>query len=663
MSQSTYLIVEQQQQAAENLPELLQELAQKHQLDSYQCRQRLLGRGLSLLSKGQREQLERVSLRLQEFGYRHWLLDPSKPRFVPPRIRGLQIDNEKIVFTCQNKQVSFPKGATVLAVFAEMSGALAEKSIKQLLSSHAYRGRDNVRHLEEHRIHNTILQGKPLLDLYLLDEQKQIVNAVRIFPGKFDPKGLGERATVSSVQNLDRVLKLAEEYAGDFTLVTDFGLVNLPGCTLRRDNPADPETARQNLISLARYGWLLADLQRVGPVNPVTKAEEQNADLTGAVAATLLHQNPTLIGSGQAEEIIPVAREMAREISQASPKERPGNSAPDIAEAGLPAPPPSSRKTGWHKPSFWFGSAGAAVVAGTIFLFEIDSSHTLKKLIHQAFDSGLALLLISALLLWAGFYFIRLKRQVENTPTSKVRSIAMGMVEVKGRALRQYALIAPMSHVPCVFYRLTKYRKEKNQWQVTSVNSSDSVPFLLEDDTGKVEIDPAGCRVSAGTRQEGIPGQIGLSRFSDESDEKWVEEIIVEGTLLYVLGYAAVKKEAGPTLAVRKVEALRELKRNPQNLQQFDSDGDGKISEDEWDAARAAVTDQVLREELQKQQRRRKQEEHIVIGKKQGRPLVIAETHSEEKLTLRYAIYSMALFVFASGALGWGINNFVNYLK
>lgn len=663
MSQAAYLIVEQQQQPAENLPTLLKELAQKHQLDIYQCRQQLVGNGLSLLSKGPQATLEKLSCLLKEFAFRHWLVEPSKPQFVPARIRALQISNEKISFICLKKQVDFPRGATILAVFAEMSGQLAEKSVKQLLSSHAYRGKDNVRHLQEHKIHKTILQGKPLLDLYLLDKQKRIVDAVRVFPGKFDPKGLGERATVSSVQNLDRILQLTREYAGDFHLVSDFGLVNLPGCTLRRENPDDPETERQNQISLARYGWLLADLQRVGPVNPVKAEPESNGELTGAVTAALLMQNPALAASGQRDEMRPFAKEIAAEISQATAEKSAKSPSPQMAEEGLPAPPPSRNAPHWNKPSFWLGSAGAVALVGILAILESDRSGTLAKIGYHAFSSGGALFILSALLLWSGFYFIRLKRQVENTPTSKVRSVAMGMVEVKGRAIRQYALVSPMSHVPCVFYRLSKYRREKNnQWTVTSTSTSDSVPFLLEDDTGRVEIDPTGCRVSAGTKQEGSPGQLGLTRFSDDSDEKWVEEIIVEGTLLYVLGFAAVKQMNAPTLTERKIEALRELKRNPQDIKQFDLDGDGQISETEWDSARSAVADKVLREELQKKQQRKKQEEHIIIGKKKGRPLVIAETHSEEHLTQRYAIYSLALLVIAAGVLGWGISNLLNYI-
>lgn len=660
MSSPTYLIVEQQQQPPDNLPELLKELAQEHQLDSYQCRQRLVGRGLSLLSKGHLETLEKISPKLQQAGYSHWLLEPSQPTFVPQRILGLQINQENIVFSCAKKQVVFPKGKTVLAIFAEMSGELVEKSVKQLLSSNAYRGRDNIRHLEEHKIHRTILQGKPLLDLYLLDEQKQIVDAVRVFPGKFDPKGLGERATVSSKQNLDQVLQLTKKNAGEFYLHTDFGLVNLPGCTLRRDNPDNPETERRNQISLARFGWLIADLHRTTPVTP-QKSEATDGNLSGAISAALLMQNPALAASGQTDDILPLAKELENAAGENHSIKTPS---PKTSEEGLPAPPDIARKKSWTHPGYWLGSAGAIVVFLAMILLETDP-RLIREFFHYAFSSGIVQLLFATLFLSNGFYCLRLKRQIENTPTSRVRSIAMGMVEVKGRAIRKYALLSPLSNTPCAFYRLTKYRRRDNdrQWTVSSISCSDNAPFYLEDDTGRVEIDPTGCRVSAGTKQEGTPGQIGLIHNSGDSDVKWVEEIIVEGTLLYVLGFATIKKATGPSMAERKLAALRELKSNPQDLKQFDTDDDGKISADEWDKAREAVAEKVLKEELQKQQQRKKQEEHVVIGKKKGRPLVIAETHSEQHLTRRYLTYTLALFVATVAASGWGIYSLLNYLN
>ncbi|MCW9049168.1 MAG: hypothetical protein OQK50_02410 [Deltaproteobacteria bacterium] len=663
MSQATYLIVEQQLKPPENLPEVLKELSQKHQLDIYQCRQRLVGRGLSLLTRGETEPLGKVSKVLKDAGYFHWVVSPSKPGFVPHRIRSLEIQSDHIIFNCQKKTVVFPKNSTILAVFAETSGELADKSVKQLLSSHAYRGMDYIRHLEDTKIHKTILQGKPVLDLYLLDDKSQVADAVRIFPGKFDPKGLGEQASVSSKQNLALVLRLAEEYAKDFHLFTDFGLVNLPGCTLRREDPDNPQTQRQNLISLARYGWLMTDLLRTGAVNP--PQQEKEKDFSGAVTAAMLMQNPLLAGAGQLNEMLPIAKEISTEIDKASAiEEKTIAQSPDTADPGLPAPPPAQSTANWTKPGFWIGTGGSLGVMAFFMLFDFADNQFLNKAAYHAFATGAIPLTLAGFTFCSAFYFLRMKRQIENTPTSKVRSVAMGMVEVKGQALRKFALVSPLSQSPCVFYRLTKYRREKNnQWKVNSVSSSANVPFLLEDETGRVEIDPAGCRVSAGTRQEGTPGQVGLTRLSDKSDDKWVEETIVEGTLLYVLGAASVKPSTGPILTEQKTEALRELKRNPQKLQQFDQDGDGKIGADEWDNARAAVEQKLIRASLNAKSERKKQEEHIVIGKAKGRPLIISETHSEDHLTARYLLYSIPLFFVAAIATGGAIYLLINYLK
>lgn len=664
MSQSTYLIVEQKQKAPESLPELLKELSGKYKLDIYQCRQRLVGRGLSLLAKGGSESLEKVSGLLQHADYTHWLAQPSKPAFAPFRLRSIIVGEQAIRLAGVEKKFILSKGDRVLAVFADLSGALAEKSVQQLLSSHAYRGRDDIRHIEEEKAFKTILQGQPILDLYILDQDNKVTNAVRIFPGKFDPKGLGERATLSSKQNLAKVLEVVREYAGEFHIHTDFGLVNLPGCTLRTEDPDNPETIRKNLISLTRYGWLMCDLLQTEK-RPTPTETDTTDGIAASVTAAMMTMNPSLLAGEEAGELNQLGKEIAAEINAAE-NEKPENKGKSsvLPDPGLPAPPPAKSTSAWTRPSFWLGTAGSISVMALIILFDNFDSPILRQIVANAFASGAVPMIAAGLFFWYGFYFLRMKRQIENTPTSRVRSVAMGMVEVKGKALRQYALISPMSHTPCVYYRLTKYRRvNNNQWKVSSVSSSDSVPFLLEDDTGRVEVDPAGCRVSAGNKQEGTPGQVGLTHRSSDSDDKWVEETIIDGTLIYVLGYAAIKRDDGPTMTERKVEALRELKRNPQKLQQFDADGDGKINDSEWDAARASVDDQITRELLAEKTERKKQEEHIVIGKKQGHPLIITETHSEDHLTSRYLFYTIPLFLAAALATGGAIYLFVSYLK
>jgi len=432
---------------------------------------------------------------------------------------------------------------------------------------------------------------------------------------------------------------------------------------LHRENPENPETKRKNLLSLARYGWLMADLVRVGEITATTASSDVNPG--SIVAATISGLNPALTTTTELEKALPVTHEMSKKIRQAT-KASTGKpeTSPETTEPGLPTPPPAKTETSWSKPGFWIGGSGVTLTFIFIALAQLGNGELSSKFTYHAFASGAIPFGVALLLFWYGFYFLRLRRQIEDTPTSKVRSIAMGMVEVKGAAIRSYALISPISSTPCVFYRLTRYRRDNRnkQWRVSSVSSSDNVPFLLQDETGRVEIDPTGCHVSAGSKQEGVPGQVGLTHFNNDSHEKWVEEVIVDGTLIYVLGYAAVKRIQGESLAEKKIAALRELKLNPQNMQQFDHDGDGVISSDEWDDARAAVEEKVMRESLQ-QQRHKKQEEQITIGKKKGRPLIITEAHTEEHLTERYFYYSIPLFAGAAAATGGAIYLLLNYLS
>ncbi len=651
------LLVEQQTKPDERLPELIRELAGTFQLDAYLCRQRLVGQGLAHLASGKPEFLAKISPLLKSVQVPHWIVAPATPRFSPQRILSLSISQNQVQFNGAKTTVTIPDGSELLAVFADLSGHLAKQSVKQLLSSHAYRGLDNIAHLSEQKRLKTILQGQPVLDLYLLDRQRTISAGIRFFPGKFDPKGLGELATLSSRQNLQRILQLMRERAGEFHLFSEFGLANLPGCRLFTENPEHPDTLRKNLLSLTRYGWLMGDLLQSQTASPQPAGESSAAMAT---AATLLSP-PLAAALGELGQTTPLDQVFHEQQAEAQQTARPAAAAePDGA---LLPPPPATRSTGFlQHPVSWLAPI-APIIFATVLGFGAKLFGPFQGLFQQAVHSGALALAGAGLAGWYGFLCLRLKRRVENTPTSRIRSLAMGMVEVKGKAIRSYALVSPMTQLPCVFYRLTKYKRaNNNEWRLSHVTSSGGVPFLLDDGTGRVEIDPAGCRVSARTRTEGSDGVGGLIGYCSESDEKWVEEVIVEGTLLYVLGFAALKPRQGPTLAERKVAALRKLKQDPASLSKYDRNGDGRIDQDEWDAARSAVEEDVLRTELDRNHKRKKQEEQIMIGKRPGYPLIVSETHSEQQLTAHYLLYSIPLFILAGLATGLAFYQLFYYL-
>ncbi len=108
--------------------------------------------------------------------------------------------------------------------------------------------------------------------------------------------------------------------------------------------------------------------------------------------------------------------------------------------------------------------------------------------------------LIGLVLFGYGFQKLRLKQRIENTPTSKVRSIAMGPVEVSGSVVASFQglLEAPFTGSPCVYYRYSveEYRKSgKNDSWVTVESGQDARLFLVKDDTGEVLVDSKGAEV------------------------------------------------------------------------------------------------------------------------------------------------------------------------
>lgn len=104
-------------------------------------------------------------------------------------------------------------------------------------------------------------------------------------------------------------------------------------------------------------------------------------------------------------------------------------------------------------------------------------------------------LLGSLWVFWEGFNTLKLKRLVENIPTSKIRSMAMGLVEVYAQAYPYGAslLMSPLSQIKCVYYRYTieEYKKKgnDNDWVVIDKGST-SIPFIIKDETGSAMVDP-----------------------------------------------------------------------------------------------------------------------------------------------------------------------------
>lgn len=97
-----------------------------------------------------------------------------------------------------------------------------------------------------------------------------------------------------------------------------------------------------------------------------------------------------------------------------------------------------------------------------------------------------------------GFRMLRFKRLILNTPLSRIHSASIGPVEVTGTPVGPYVLSAPITGDPCYYYRVRAWQWEQDRqddkekrWKPV-LDETLSIPFYLEDSTGRVFIDPQG---------------------------------------------------------------------------------------------------------------------------------------------------------------------------
>jgi len=169
-------------------------------------------------------------------------------------------------------------------------------------------------------------------------------------------------------------------------------------------------------------------------------------------------------------------------------------------------------------------------------------------------------------LFYKGFLSLRKKRKIEHTPTSKIRGISLGEVEICGEAFNpqlapneeESRTISPFSKKKCVYYIMTieEERKNKNStyWQVIHLDKFIR-PFYVKDDTGKILVDPHGAVFNVPIDFEEISGfgrdpSNDVREYLDKNEIKfeglfginkklkYTERIIEEGAKVYVFGDA-----------------------------------------------------------------------------------------------------------------------------
>ena len=225
---------------------------------------------------------------------------------------------------------------------------------------------------------------------------------------------------------------------------------------------------------------------------------------------------------------------------------------------------PKFNKKRSNRPGIWFWVLlfGCAFVLGGLILVAGIGKTMRTSHWSQPLDQTLLYLAAGIAggvgLFVYGWMVHQQKRLIESIPTSTIRSLALGLVEISGQAQPEERLLSsPFSELPCVFY---SYAVEEHvgsgkhaRWETIAKGMSEQ-PFFVSDTSGRVLIVPLGAELilpDERTYRNNWLGELpptaiaGLNRLG-VSTERWMgsktlrcrESFILPEEPVYVLGTA-----------------------------------------------------------------------------------------------------------------------------
>jgi hypothetical protein len=184
-------------------------------------------------------------------------------------------------------------------------------------------------------------------------------------------------------------------------------------------------------------------------------------------------------------------------------------------------------------------------------VFTAFRTHTIN-LTYEPYVIPAFVMFMGAVVFSKGVVWFRRGRIIGDVQTSKIRSLAMGLVEIEGEVVsNEEVLKSPASGKDCVYYRYRMERRTKGgkaEW--TKVKEMvKKTTFYLDDGTGKVLVDPAGAKIdtmpeSMMFEDSDFDALEGMRRIFDDSlvsmdkNTRFSETLISPGDKLYIIGTA-----------------------------------------------------------------------------------------------------------------------------
>jgi len=282
--------------------------------------------------------------------------------------------------------------------------------------------------------------------------------------------------------------------------------------------------------------------------------------------------------------------------------------------------------------------------------------------IHSADPTGFALALgaVCCVALVAAAYGGQLSFQLRALgmiPSSLIRSAAQGYARFEGRArmMTGEPIVAPLSRMRCVWWSYSiegPSGDRRGGWQTLSADTSGDI-FLIDDGSGQCVVDPDGAHTYPSARDVwygATPDPTGGPRMGGGGAYRYTERRIDEGARLYVQGYFHTQGPiSGGDIDEEVRGQLAEWKRDQAALiARFDTNHDGQVDQQEWEAARAEARRVVLEQEREAMAR----PPVSVMGKPRDDRAFILSTLPHDKLLsrLKLRLYAVLLLALCAGA-------------
>jgi hypothetical protein len=251
-----------------------------------------------------------------------------------------------------------------------------------------------------------------------------------------------------------------------------------------------------------------------------------------------------------------------------------GGSHPALAPRPADAPPLADRVLARVRR---FGSP-AIVLPLTVVLAATALRHAAAP---SRATAAIAALCGAGLLIARAFALTAWRRRIENVPTSRIRSAAIGLCEIKGVAQPLRPLVTPFSLMPCVYYEYRMETREsghRSAWWSATGDAAGSVttlahlaraharsraatwagdsgdqPFVVQDDTGSIEVRPRGATLHVGTEQTFFNPPFEGVAIAPGTAVKVRERYIPVGHPIYVMG--ELRRDAGERAHVARPSA------------------------------------------------------------------------------------------------------------